>query len=73
MSKDEFVTALKGKGLKAGFANDGIPTVFVEDATGINSAHSEIKKLIKSCGYVQSYGISLNPVKEKAYAVPTGA
>ena len=61
MSKDEFITTLNAEGFEAGYANHGVPTVFVKSASDIHTAYTTIKKLIKANGYTESYGISLSP------------
>lgn len=73
MSKDEFITALGKEGFSAGYANHGVPTVFVKDASDIHQARMAITKFIKQNGYTESYGISLNPVKESHSAVALAA
>ena len=69
MSKEEFITALSNEGFNADFANGGVPTVFVESAFDIKPAHTAIKKLIKTNGYNESYGISMAPARPKAPTV----
>ncbi|MBQ7431376.1 hypothetical protein [Butyrivibrio sp.] len=59
MTKDEFILALQNEGYSAGVANNGIPTVFVTDASMISSVRSSLKQLIKQNGYCESYGIAL--------------
>ena len=59
MSKEEFVKALKDKGLNAGYSNDGIPTVFVGTVNDISQANGKVKEAIKELGYIESYGIAL--------------
>lgn len=61
MSKEEFVTILSDKGYNAGFSNNGIPTVFVNDSLDIKKVNKSIIELIREKGYSQSYGISLVP------------
>ncbi len=59
MNKDEFVSELTEEGYMAGYANNGIPTVFVRSADEIGSVSRSVKHLVKSFGYTQSFGISL--------------
>ncbi len=63
MSKEQFVEALLAEGFNSGFANTGIPTVFVNSAEEIKNVNKSIKRLIAENGYTQSYGISLLPTK----------
>lgn len=70
MSKDEFVKELSGEGFDVGYDSNGVPTVYVEDPSGINRAHKQIKLLIKNVGYDQSYGIS---ILKKKVAMPAEA
>ena len=64
MSKEEFVQALKSEGLDASFANNGVPTVFVENPLEINKVNKMLKSTIKELGYTESYGISIKKAKE---------
>lgn len=64
MSKEEFISALKDEGYNAGYANNGIPTVFVDAAEEIKYVQKSLKKFVGKTDYTQSYGISL--LKEKS-------
>ena len=63
MTKDEFVSELTEEGYSAGYANNGVPTVFVDSADKISITAKSLKKLVKVNGYTESYGISLSVQK----------
>lgn len=59
MDKTSFLDALRKEGYNAGFYNNGIPTVFINDSALFGSIDRNINQLRKDLGYDQSYGISL--------------
>ena len=59
MTKEEFVNILSQNGIKAVYAEDGIPEVFVNSSNEFDLTHEKIKRIITADNHFCRSGIKL--------------
>ncbi|ADL36131.1 hypothetical protein bpr_II193 (plasmid) [Butyrivibrio proteoclasticus B316] len=64
MNKTKFLSLLTENGFKAGFANSGIPTAFVQSPDDIAATKAAVERLARESDYHESFGIQLLKTEE---------